>query len=78
MNETISIKEIQAYNQFDPEQWVKIYGFVFGRCEYINTCQIYQLEVVIDSTSHHWFEDIVLQPVDEEEHPVAIEELIKQ
>ena len=75
MSEKISIKKC---NQLHPEQWVKIYGLVFGCCEYINTCQIYQLETVIGNTSRHWFEDIVLQPVDEEEHPVAIAELIKK
>lgn len=74
MSEKISVKEC---HQFHPEQWVKVYGFVFGRCEYINTCQIYQLEVVLGSTSCHWFEEIVVQPVDEEERPVAIAQLIQ-
>lgn len=72
MSEKISIKEC---NQLHPEQWVKVYGFVFGRCEYINTCQLYQLEAMIGSTSQHWFEDIVLQLVDEEEQPIALEEV---
>lgn len=74
MSEKISIKEC---HQLHPEQWVKVYGFVFGRCEYINTCQIYQLQTVIENTPLHWFEDIMLQLVDEEERPVAIAELIK-
>ncbi|MEW6494713.1 MAG: hypothetical protein AB1589_19680 [Cyanobacteriota bacterium] len=75
MSEKVSIKEC---NQLEPEQWIKVYGFLFGRWEHINTCQIYQLEAVIGSTSCQWFEDIGLQLVDEEERPITIKEVIKK
>lgn len=57
-----------------PEQWVKIYGIFSNRCEYINTCQVDQLEAVISQNFVNWFQSIVLEPVDESEQPMLVEE----
>jgi hypothetical protein len=75
MSEEISINECKKLHL---EQWVKVYGVVSNRCEYINTCQVYQLETVAWSISRGWFEDIVLQPVDEEERSIFLEEVMKK
>jgi hypothetical protein len=72
MSEKISIKECK---KLLPEQWVKVYGVISNCCKYINTCQTYQLQTVVRNIPHGWFDDIVLHLVDEEERPIAIEEV---
>lgn len=67
MNAEIPIKDCKKLH---PEQWVKVYGVVSNCDEYINTCQAYQLETVVGSIPHGWFEDIVLYLVDEQERPL--------
>ena len=75
MYRKISIEQCQ---KLPPEQWVKIYGVFSNRCEYINTCQVDQLEVVISRNYYGWFQDIVLEPVDESEQPILVEEAINK
>jgi hypothetical protein len=65
MSEKFPIKEC---NKLHPEHWVNVYGVVSERCEYINTCQVYQLETVLGGIVRSWFEDIVLELVNEEEN----------
>ncbi|HEY9614057.1 hypothetical protein [Allocoleopsis sp.] len=67
---------IEQCKTLHPEQWVKLYGVVSNRWEYINTFQAYQLETVVSGISLGWFKDIALYLVDEEECPIAIAEVI--
>lgn len=61
-------KAISAdYNKFDPLQWIKVYGVFSSRCDYIITCQGYQLETVLGCMQPEWWDDVVLEAVDEEE-----------
>ena len=75
LHRKISIAQCQKLH---PEQWVKIYGLFSNRCEYINTCQVDQLEVVIPQNYHGWFHEIVLEPVDESEQPMLLEEAMNK
>jgi hypothetical protein len=74
MNYQISIKE---YKNLHPEQWVQVYGVISNCYKYINTCQAYQIQTILEILSCGWFEDIFLYPVDEEEGSLAIGEFIK-
>lgn len=54
-------------HKFSPLQWVKVYGVFSSRCDYIITCQGYQLETVLRCMQPEWWDDVVLEPVDEED-----------
>ncbi len=71
VGESIPLRDSQ---KFHPEQWVKLYGIISNRCDYIITCQVYHLETVLSSTQRHWWDEYVLEPVDEEEQPMSIED----
>ncbi len=64
------------YQKFHPEQWVKLYGVTSNRHHYLITCQVYQLEVVISSQQRGWWDDYLLEPVDEEEQPLPLEAVL--
>lgn len=55
------------YSKFSPLQWIKVYGVFSSRCDYIITCQGYQLETVLGCMQPEWWDDVVLEPVDEED-----------
>ncbi len=59
------------YNEFQPLQWIKVYGVFSSRCDYIITCQAYQLETVLGCMQPDWWDDVVLEPVDEEDWLVS-------
>lgn len=68
-------------DKLHPQQWVKMYGVAAnhpGEYEYIVTCQIYQLEVVLSSIQISWWDNFVLEPVDEQEQPIPLEEALKR
>jgi hypothetical protein len=73
--ETITFDES---NQLHPEQWIKVYGVFSNRCDYIITCQVYQLETVLSSNQRNWWDDILLEPIDEEEQPMPVQEAMKK
>ncbi len=75
VSERIPIDESE---KFHPEQWVKLYGVTGNRHEYINTCQIDQLETVIGGIQHSWWDNYLLEPVDEKEQPISLEEAIRR
>lgn len=54
-------------HKFSPLQWIKVYGVFSSRCDYIITCQGYQLETVLGCMQPDWWDDVVLEPVDEED-----------
>ncbi len=62
---------VAQHNKFDPLQWIKVYGVFSNRCDYIISCQAYQLETVLGCIQLHWWDDVVLEPVDEEEMLVS-------
>lgn len=62
------------YKKLHPEQWIKLYGVIYHSRHYLITCQVYQLEVVINSNQRNWWDGFLLEPVDEEEQPVPLEE----
>jgi hypothetical protein len=62
--------------QFHPQQWVKLYGLDANRHDYIITCQVYQLEIVLSWSQRHWWDNYILEPVDEKEQPISIEEAL--
>jgi hypothetical protein len=51
--------------QLHPQQWVKVYGVISNCCQYINTCQVYQLDAVVGNIQRGWFEDLILELIDE-------------
>lgn len=55
------------YNKFEPLQWIKVYGVFSSRCDYIITCQAYQLETVLGCMQPGWWDDVVLELVEDEE-----------
>lgn len=75
MFETIIIDE---YKKLHPEQWLKVYGVFSNRCDYINTCQVYQLEAVLGSIQRGWWDEYVLELVDEKEQPISVEEAFER
>ncbi|MCA1992294.1 MAG: hypothetical protein LDL41_09670 [Coleofasciculus sp. S288] len=75
MSESITLDE---WKKFHPEQWVKLYGIVSNHCDYIITCQVYQLEVVLGSAQRGWWDGYLLEPVDEEEQPMTVEEALSR
>lgn len=75
VSEKISVDECEKLH---PHQWVKLYGVIANRYEYINTCQIYQLKTVVGSIKRSWWDNYVLEPVDEKEQPISLEEALKR
>ncbi len=73
----MEIVPVDECEKFHPQQWVNMYGIVSNRCEYINTCQVYQVETTIASIQRSWFKNIVLEPVDESQQPISVEEAMK-
>jgi hypothetical protein len=65
---------IDECKKFHPNQWVKLYGVFSNRCDYITTCQVYQLEIVVNGNQRHWWDGYLLEPVNEEEQPISVEE----
>ncbi len=74
VSEKISLDECE---QLHPHQWVKLYGVTANRYEHINTCQVYQLEVVVGNIQRSWWDNYVLEPVDENEQPMSLEEALR-
>lgn len=72
---SITINESQ---KFHPEQWVKLYGVFSNRCDYIITCQVCHLETVIGKYQRRWWDTFLLEPVDEAEQPISIEEAFRR
>lgn len=64
VRETVAIEAREALH---PEQWVKLYGIFSNRSDHIITCQIYQLETVLSKIQHSWWDDYLLELVEEEE-----------
>jgi hypothetical protein len=62
--EVISVDE---HKKFQPLEWVKVYGVFSSRCDHIITCQGYQLEKVLKCLQPEWWDDVILEPVDEED-----------
>ncbi len=77
MSEKISLNEREKLH---PHQWVKLYGNGANpdEYEYINTCQVYQLDAVLTSISSSWWNNYVLEPVDENEQPMSLEEALNR
>ncbi len=75
MSEKISLDECEKLH---PYQWVKLYGVTANRHEYINTCQVYQLEAVLGNMQHSWWDNYVLELIDEQEEPMSLEEALKR
>jgi hypothetical protein len=61
-----------------PEQWVKVYGVVAHRYDYIISCQVYQRETLVCKMPRDWWDGYVLEPVDEEEQPISVEEALER
>ncbi len=53
--------------KFHPLQWVKVYGIVSSRCDYIITCQVEHLKTVLKGFQSGWWDEYILEPVDEDE-----------
>jgi hypothetical protein len=64
--------------ELHPEQWVKVYGVVANRRDYIITCQVYQLEAVVGTNKTGWWDSFLLEPVDEEEQSISVEEAFER
>lgn len=73
VSKSITIDECK---QFHPEQWVNLYGVFAHRCDYLITCQVYQIETVISKNQRHWWDDYFLEPIDENEQPIPLEEAL--
>lgn len=61
----------EKYNNLQPLQWVKVYGIFSNRCDHIITCQVYQLSTILRCLQPTWWEDVVVEIVDEEELSVS-------
>lgn len=46
-----------------PEQWVNVYGISEGRIDYLNTCQVSQLDTVLNNIPAHWWESFLLEAI---------------
>ena len=75
VGESITLNERK---KFHPEQWVKLYGIVSNHCDYIITCQVSHLDTVLNHTQRSWWDDYLLEPVDEEEKPISVEEALSR
>jgi hypothetical protein len=72
MNGLIPLDECKKLH---PEQWVKVYGVFCDRCDYINTCQVDQLETVLSGNRKSWWDGFFLELVDEEAQPISVEQV---
>ena len=63
----LEIVRVEDCQNLHPEQWVKLYGVISKRCDYIITCQVYQLETVLGVVKRHWCDSYVLELIDQEE-----------
>jgi hypothetical protein len=68
----LEVIAVEKYQRFDPLQWVKVYGVVSSRCDYIITCQGYQLETVLGCLQPGWWDDVILEADDQEEELITV------
>jgi len=61
MHELIPLNQSE---QLAPEQWVKLYGVAYGQCDYIVTCQLWQVLEIFGSNGKKWSEDFFVTPVE--------------
>ncbi len=61
MNELIPLSESE---QLAPEQWVKLYGVAYDQCQYILTCQVWQLQETFGSNKRKWSEEFFVKPAE--------------
>jgi hypothetical protein len=66
---------LDEYEKLPLEQWIRLYGIVSNRSDYIITCQVYQLKAVLGSIRRHWWDDFTLELINEDEQPMSIEEV---
>ncbi|HEY9597370.1 MAG TPA: hypothetical protein V6D33_06830 [Cyanophyceae cyanobacterium] len=66
MHELIPLNESE---QLAPEQWVKLYGVAHGQCNYIVTCQLWQVLEIFGTDTKKWHEDFFITPV--EKQPIS-------
>lgn len=74
----IEIIKFDEYKNLHLGQWVKVYGVASERCDYIITCQVYDLETVLGVTTRCWWDSYVLEPVDEDEQPISLQDAFKE
>lgn len=71
VKQVINKINLDKYNNLHPLQWVKVYGIFSSRCDHIITCQGYQLGTILRCLQPDWWEDVVVEAVEEEELPIS-------
>ena len=46
------------------DQLINVYGVNFLKYEYINTCEVYELEVVLSCLQTHWWKSFAIELID--------------
>jgi len=62
-------------NEFQWHQPINVYGITPSRCEYINTCDISELEVVLKCIQADWWESFAIELIDKPERMIPVTEV---
>lgn len=62
-------------NQFQWNQPINVYGVTSSRYEYINTCDISELEVVLKCFPADWWESFAIEPFDKPGRIIKVTEV---
>ncbi len=59
-------------SKFQWNQPINVYGVTSSRYEYINTCEVYELEVVLECLSTSWWESFAIELIDKPERMIPV------
>ena len=48
-------------SQLQWNQSINVYGIASSRCEYINTCEVYELKTLLSCLPAHWWKSFALE-----------------
>ncbi len=60
---TIVLKENSRsiLSQLQWNQSINVYGIDSSRCDYINTCEVYELEILLSCLPAHWWKSFAIE-----------------
>ncbi|MBW4548367.1 MAG: hypothetical protein KME25_28605 [Symplocastrum torsivum CPER-KK1] len=62
-------------NEFQWHQSINVYGISPSRYEYINTCDLSELEVVLKCIQADWWESFAIEPIDKPGQMIKVTEV---
>ena len=63
-------------SSFQWNQSINVYGIIKGKYEYINTCEIDQLEVLLNCLKANWYDNVVIELFNEPGQMISVAEVL--